>query len=488
MNTKIEKLLRDGEGLTVEFKRCHDKISPTVYETVCSFSNRYGGDILLGVLDDGTVEGIAPEAVRQIKKDFSNSLNNPQIFNPTLNFQLEEVDYAGKVILYCHIPLTSQLVTLKNRVYDRNEDGDYDVTANTDTLGLIAMRKRGLSSVEKIYRYTKEADLLLGELMPAVRNMSSIRIKDHPWQRMSDMEILKSAGLYRYDQDLGYSGFTLAAILLFGREEVIRSVLPGYVTDCILRRDDLDRYDDRLRVSCNLIEAYDKIMGFIAKHTLDRFYLEGALSVSPRDQIARELTGNILSHREFTSTIPAKVIIERDRIVTENWCLPKLPGKLDPATFTPQPKNPLIANFFVNIHYADMLGSGVRNLYKYTKIYTNGGEPELIEGDMFRTIVPLSLTGASENRETSDKVSDKRKTSDKTSDKMSDNVSDKMSDKSARDKLLAYLRGNGEVTAAEAAAVIDRAASTARRILTELMAEGLVESRGANRNRKYRAK
>ncbi|MDR3293154.1 MAG: hypothetical protein LBT20_03515 [Clostridiales bacterium] len=28
-------------------------------------------------------------------------------------------------------------------------------------------------------------------------------------------------------------------------------------------------------------------------------------------------------------------------------------------------------------------------MYKYTKIYS-GGEPELIEGDIFRTIVPLS--------------------------------------------------------------------------------------------------
>jgi len=34
------------------------------------------------------------------------------------------------------------------------------------------------------------------------------------------------------------------------------------------------------------------------------------------------------------------------------------------------------------------MGSGIRNLYKYTKIYS-GGEPELIEGDVFKTIVPL---------------------------------------------------------------------------------------------------
>jgi ATP-dependent DNA helicase RecG len=74
-----------------------------------------------------------------------------------------------------------------------------------------------------------------------------------------------------------------------------------------------------------------------------------------------------------------------------NWSAPKRPGKLDPDSFTPQPKNPLLANFFINIGYADALGSGVRNLYKYTKIYS-GVAPELVEGDVFRTIVPITLS------------------------------------------------------------------------------------------------
>lgn len=40
------------------------------------------------------------------------------------------------------------------------------------------------------------------------------------------------------------------------------------------------------------------------------------------------------------------------------------------------------------IGYADQLGSGVRNLFKYSKHYS-GREPEYIEGDVFRIIVPL---------------------------------------------------------------------------------------------------
>jgi ATP-dependent DNA helicase RecG len=51
MLTKLQQLIRDGEGLTVEFKRCAKELPKGVYKTVCAFSNRYGGHILLGVLE-----------------------------------------------------------------------------------------------------------------------------------------------------------------------------------------------------------------------------------------------------------------------------------------------------------------------------------------------------------------------------------------------------------------------------------------------------
>lgn len=61
--------------------------------------------------------------------------------------------------------------------------------------------------------------------------------------------------------------------------------------------------------------------------------------------------------------------------------------------FIPYPKNPIIAKFSVNIRYTNLLGSGVRNLYKYTKIYFNA-EPNFEEGDIFKLIVPMRSAGA----------------------------------------------------------------------------------------------
>lgn len=40
---------------------------------------------------------------------------------------------------------------------------------------------------------------------------------------------------------------------------------------------------------------------------------------------------------------------------------------------------------------ADELGSGVRNVFRYGPEYARGAVPELIEGDVFKTMIPLRV-------------------------------------------------------------------------------------------------
>ena len=181
--------------------------------------------------------------------------------------------------------------------------------------------------------------------------------------------------------------------------EVHNSSCPGYITDALYRVENLDRYDDRLQVTTNLIEAYYLLMEFVAKHTSDKFCLINNISTSIRGIISREVIGNILVHRDYSSAYPAKVIIEKDWLRTENWCIPRRHGNIMSDEFTPYPKNPLIQQFFANIGRTDTIGSGVRNLYKYTPMYSDGGKPELIEDDVFRINIPLDRIAADEATE-----------------------------------------------------------------------------------------
>lgn len=250
------------------------------------------------------------------------------------------------------------------------------------------MRKQGTYTENRIYPFANISDLR-SDLFVKVRKLAANQRSNHPWQLMDDMELLKSVGLYLKDLQSGKEGITLAGILLLGKDELIFSALPHFRTDAILRKENIDRYDDRDDIRTNLIESYEKLMQFIAKHLNDKFYLEKDQRISLRDKIFREVISNILIHREFLNPYPAKLVIEEDKVFTENSNKPHGNGIIDPENFSPYPKNPTIARFFKEIGWVDELGSGVRNIYKYNKIYP-GSEPIFIEEDVFKIIIPLT--------------------------------------------------------------------------------------------------
>ena len=364
----MQKLLDSGEGFTIEYKKNESKLSSDVFETVSSFSNRYGGHILLGVIEIekdgrkiGKVSGVDKDRVYDMKRDFVNILNNPTKFNPTLYLELEEFDYDGLTVLWTYVPPMSQLCYCDKKVFDRNNDSDQDISNKNDRIAEIITRKSSDYREQTILPYAKESHLKM-ELMDRVRKLVIGRSKEHPWRNMDDMEIMRSAGLYVENIATGESGFNLAAILLFGKPEVIKTCVPGYKTDAIYRVKNLDRYDDRDIVEDNLIEAYDKLMAFCMKHMDNRFVLDKDISVDARELIVREVVSNILIHRDYSNAFPAKLIIEKDLLRTENWSKSRFNGPLSIDAFSPYPKNPLLASFFVNIGRADTLGSGMRNL------------------------------------------------------------------------------------------------------------------------------
>ena len=399
MTTELmRQLLSKDEKITIEYKECQNGIYDDVYETVCSFSNRYGGYIIMGVKDSGIPIGLNRNMIKDMKKNFVNQLNNPDKMSPTLYLSIEEFEYDGMMLLWVYVPPTSTVEKCTNRIYDRNEDGDMDITDSPIQLQNMYNRKSNTYVEHKIFPYVSLDDLRL-DLMNKVRNLVKSRKPDHNWLQMSDQDILKSAGLWEKDFSSGVQGYNLAGVLLFGKDEVIRSCCPGYVTDAIYRVENLDRYDDRLQVATNLIESYELLMEFVAKHTSDKFFLVDNVNTSIRDLIAREVIGNILVHRDFSSAYPAKLIIEKDWLKTENWCVPRRHGNIMSDEFTPYPKNPLIQQFFANIGRTDTIGSGVRNLYKYTPIYSEGGKPELFEDDIFKISIPLNKIAAESAKE-----------------------------------------------------------------------------------------
>jgi ATP-dependent DNA helicase RecG len=106
------------------------------------------------------------------------------------------------------------------------------------------LRKSSFFSESTIYPFLSESDFVPG-ILARVRKIITINRPAHPWNELTNKEFYHTSSLYCRDLQTGAEGFTLAALLLFGKDEVIQSALPHYKIDAIVRKVDLDRYDDR---------------------------------------------------------------------------------------------------------------------------------------------------------------------------------------------------------------------------------------------------
>ena len=480
----LQSIFTIGETIAVEFKRCGNGIESDTYETVCSFLNRFGGDIFMGVLNDGTVVGVPKKAAPDMVKNFIKVVSNPDLFAPTVYLVPEIIEYEGNTIIHVHIPPSAEVHSYKKVIYDRVDDADVKVTA-TGALAQMYIRKQNVFTEKKIYPYAKMEDLRL-DLLPKIRIMAQNHAGGkHPWTSMDDQELLKSAGLYGRDIATGEEGLNLAAIMLLGKDDVILNVAPVYVTDALVRKVNVDRYDDREVIKTNLIESYDRLMEFGQKHLPDKFFLEGTVNKSLRNTILREMVSNVLMHREFSGSYTAKFVIEKERMYVENANRAASDGYITMDNLEPNPKNPIIASFFRNIGYADQLGSGVRNLFKYSKYYS-GQEPEFIEGDVFRIIVPLD----DEYSFDFNLLKDEKQRADKvpiSADKMPISTDTLVENSlSAQQKIIyQFVTENGQITSRQVETLLEVKQRRARTILGEMVDIGVLERQGSYKSTVY---
>ncbi len=235
--------------------------------------------------------------------------------------------------------------------------------------------------------------------------------------------------------------------------------------------------DDRKTIKTNLIESFELLMQFAKKHLWDKFYLEGDMNISLRDKISREMLVNMLIHREMTSSYVAKFIIEEDKMYTENANRAIKCGMITPETLEPNPKNPVIASFFNQIGYADELGSGTRNLYKYVSRYS-GKEPRIIEDDIFKIIIPLNnkysfdvkVSYVSESKNVYGRTLDSNETLNETL-KLTENEK----------AILRVVVRNEEVTQKDISRETNLAVGTVKRLMGNLQEKGVLMRNGSKR-------
>jgi ATP-dependent DNA helicase RecG len=380
--SQLQDIIKGGENISVEFKKCSSELNHTVFETVCSFLNRMGGHLIMGVTDNGNILGVNINSIDSMIKNFVNTVNNPELLNPTFYFSPEVFTIENKKVIYIYIPESSQVHRHKGKVYDRVGDADNDITNNHYLINNIYLRKNREFTENEVLPFLEIADLNSDTFRKA-RQLAGILNDNHPWLTMNDAEMLHSCGLRRKDNQTGKEGYTLSAALLFGKENTVLSCCPAYKTDAIYRNmtyerflhphptDPDVRYDDRDDIRVNLIEAYQRLTTFINRNLPDKFHLEGIQRIDLRDKIFREIAANCLIHREFSHSFPAKFLIFSDRVITENWTKPAGQNPVTLENLETHPKNPMVARVFKELGWVEELGSGRKNIRKYVPYYYN---------------------------------------------------------------------------------------------------------------------
>jgi ATP-dependent DNA helicase RecG len=385
----IDKILAQGEGLKIEFKTASNSIPSSFYETVVSFSNTDGGSVYLGVSDNGCVEGVDPALSAKLQKDIVSALNSIDCINPPVYVQPILVPHPDGLVISIQIPASSQVHDHKGSIFVREFESDINITENQIKVSDLYLQKRTYFTESKIYPALSMSDLDPG-LFQKARDIIRGNRSDHPWVRTGDEQLLRESVLLRKDFQTGAEGLTLAAALIFGKDSAIQSILPAYKVEAMVRKENKDRWDDRIDppLRTNLIDTYLKLKEFVFKHLPEKFFIEDGQRVDLRDRIFREVIGNLIVHREYTSALSSELIISANQVMTTNPNRALFHGPLDLYSFNPYPKNPNIRKFFNSFGWTDEIGSGVRNTAKYLPYYVTGASPVFIENDVFKSVIP----------------------------------------------------------------------------------------------------
>lgn len=106
---QIKLWITEGEYISMEFKRSRKSLSRSVFDSICAMLNRAGGHILLGVEDDGTIEGV--EDAKGQQATLIKDMNNEQLIRPAI-FMHNEI-----------VSVTDDEILRSRRMYQRDREG-----------------------------------------------------------------------------------------------------------------------------------------------------------------------------------------------------------------------------------------------------------------------------------------------------------------------------------------------------------------------------
>ena len=361
--TELIERIANGEDSRHQHKvNIHNQIA--MASEMIAFSNSGGGQILIGVGDDGSIPGLTLEDVGRINQIISNAASN--MIRPSINPTTENVRLdAGMVIV---VTITDGI----NKPY-------------TDHQGIMWVKtgadKRRVTAREEMQRLFQSSALVQAD-ETAVPYTSIVDLDMHCfdefYQKRYNESIKQSAiPLPRLLENLNLvreGSLNLAGLLLFGRNP--QRLRPQFMVKAVTypgTKIHQTTYKDSQDMLGTLPELFNHSLSFVKRNLHAIQDGQGVNSVGRMeipDLVLEELLVNALVHRDYFVSAAVRVFIFDDRleIISPGHLLNHL-TEINIRYGISNIRNPLLASFANHMLPYRGFGTGIiRALAAYPDI------------------------------------------------------------------------------------------------------------------------
>lgn len=357
------------ESLTIEFKSDIKKLSnQEIFEAVVAFANTEGGDLYLGVEDDGEISGVHKDHLN-ITTVSAFIANNTV---PPISVRAEIIDDVKPVLKisvpksYSGITATVGGKTLYRRLQANGEPENVPMYPAMFATRLSDLRLLDYSAVPILQSAITDFDPIEVERLKKLILMNN---GEKSLLELTDEELYKALGLVREQNNVLYP--TITGILLIGRVDAIKRYVPTHsATFQVLDGTEVKNNDEFV---LPLLQTVERLNNSIEARNPEKEIEVGLfrMSVPEFDKRAiREVLINAFSHRDYSKMGRVRVMLNEDGLTIAN------PGGFiegisisNLLTAEPHGRNPQLADALKRIGLAERTGRGIDRIYEGSLIF-----------------------------------------------------------------------------------------------------------------------
>jgi ATP-dependent DNA helicase RecG len=360
---ELLEIVARGEDTRHQFKADATNANALASEIV-AFANSSGGQIFIGIGNDGTPQPHDSTSVRRLNELIANASSN--CVRPAINPVTENVPVGNGVVVVVTVPEGL------GRPYMDNS-GAFWVKSGSD--------KRRVTSRDEIQRMFQAAQLLHGDDIPiAGTSIADVDLEyfrqffRFRFERELDEQDLSLAQVLTNMRLLADERMTVSGVLLFAREP--QSFLPAFHVKAISYPGNdvhTSTYLESADILGRMDLQFEGSMSFVLRHLRREQAGQGVNSLGELEIpkiVLEELIANALIHRDYFISAPIRLFIFSDRI--EIISPGHLPNNLTVANIrsgTSNMRNPILSSFATRVLPYRGLGTGIlRALKEYPAI------------------------------------------------------------------------------------------------------------------------